>query len=113
MTKDQIAAIDPDEGRPMEVALIDRGENIVVVGRKLYQEIVGSVYVLHRQVEKLNKEKDTLSDALLDIAEGDCHYGDNCPTFGATRHGTCDACKARYALERAGIPLRSYVEDVP
>lgn len=35
---------------------------------------------------------------LEDIAEGDCHYGDNCPTFGS-RHGQCISCKARKALE--------------
>jgi hypothetical protein len=40
-----------------------------------------------------------LLEALEDLAEGDCHYGDGCPTFGS-RHGTCTSCKARKAIEK-------------
>ena len=39
-----------------------------------------------------------LREALESIAEYDCTYGDNCPTFG-TRHGQCVGCKARAALK--------------
>ena len=39
-----------------------------------------------------------LLEALEDLAEGDCYYGDDCPTFGS-RHGTCTSCKARKAIE--------------
>jgi hypothetical protein len=53
----------------------------------------------------LTKERDALRAALetlrsfaSDMAEGDCEYGDNCPTFG-TRHGSCDPCRARAALD--------------
>ena len=28
------------------------------------------------------------------LAEGDCHYGDDCPHFGS-RHGRCEVCRAR------------------
>ena len=31
------------------------------------------------------------------MAEHDCAYGDNCPTFGS-RHGRCTGCAARAAL---------------
>jgi hypothetical protein len=33
------------------------------------------------------------------LTEGDCAYGDNCPTFGS-RHGRCDSCHAREVLRR-------------
>lgn len=33
----------------------------------------------------------------VDMAEGDCHYGDNCPVFNS-KHGRCYACKAKEAL---------------
>lgn len=42
-----------------------------------------------------------LRDALADFADRDCHYGDGCPPFAGTRHGTCDPCKARAALAAA------------
>ena len=35
------------------------------------------------------------------VAEGDCAYGDACPSNAGTRHGACDPCKAREAL---GLP---------
>ena len=38
-----------------------------------------------------------LRESLEGIAEGDCSYGDQCPTFGS-RHGTCVSCRARAAL---------------
>jgi hypothetical protein len=36
---------------------------------------------------------------LAELAEEDCSYGDNCPTFGS-RHGKCIYCKARQALKK-------------
>ena len=38
-----------------------------------------------------------LKDFVTEIADDDCFYRDNCPTFG-TRHGKCLRCKAREAL---------------
>lgn len=49
-------------------------------------------------VATLRKERDSYKDALEDFADYDCHYGDNCPTFGS-RHGRCVGCKARAALK--------------
>jgi hypothetical protein len=42
---------------------------------------------------------------LQDIAEGECAYGDNCPSLGS-RHGECVVCKARKELESLSIKLR-------
>lgn len=33
------------------------------------------------------------------VDEGECFYGDNCPSFGGTRHGRCEHCKLRCALD--------------
>ena len=43
------------------------------------------------------KREAGLREALEEIAEADCAYGDGCPRFG-TRHGQCVGCKAREAL---------------
>jgi predicted RNase H-like nuclease (RuvC/YqgF family) len=72
---------------------------------------------LQREVERLRAEKPcqmcqnkilelgnrvrTLEEALRGFAEGDCEYGDGCPTFG-TNHGRCVPCKARAALREEG-----------
>lgn len=45
----------------------------------------------------LSAENERLRRALEDMAEGDCEYGDGCPTFGS-RHGRCVPCKAHLAL---------------
>lgn len=50
-------------------------------------------------LEEQMAEVERLREVLLDFADRDCSYGDNCPPFG-TRHGRCDGCKARAALER-------------
>jgi hypothetical protein len=50
-----------------------------------------------REFEK--QHSSVLLQVLEDLAEGDCYYGDGCPTFGS-RHGTCTVCKARKAIEK-------------
>jgi hypothetical protein len=45
----------------------------------------------------LQKQIEDLKSVLQDFAEGDCEYGDGCPSFG-TRHGRCISCKAKKAL---------------
>jgi hypothetical protein len=46
----------------------------------------------------LRAEVARLRSAISDIAQGDCHYGDNCPA--GSRHGRCVPCRARDALRR-------------
>ena len=41
---------------------------------------------------------DKRNNVLMDIAEHDCSYGDNCPTFGAN-HYQCIPCKAKEGLK--------------
>ena len=53
------------------------------------------------KIAELIAERDRYRDALEGLAEYDCHYGDNCPTFGS-RHGKCVGCKAREALSVKG-----------
>jgi hypothetical protein len=53
---------------------------------------------LRARIERLEKKLDRLEQFAKDMAEDDCHYGDNCPPFG-TRHGTCSGCQAREALK--------------
>lgn len=48
-----------------------------------------------------------LTQFAQDMAEHDCTYGDNCPTFGS-RHGKCIGCLAREALTEAGIEIHHY-----
>jgi len=53
-------------------------------------------------LDAVDKKVDRLEQFAKDMAEDDCAYGDNCPTFG-TRHGQCDGCKARETLKEAGL----------
>ena len=46
-------------------------------------------------VDQLN----TKTSILEELAEADCEYGDNCPTFGS-QHGQCISCKVRKALAK-------------
>lgn len=39
-----------------------------------------------------------MANALRDIAEGDCSYGDGCPTSSSARHGMCLRCLAAAGL---------------
>ena len=59
-----------------------------------------------RTVLELMRERDRYRSALEAIAEGDCSYGDECPTFGS-RHGQCLPCQAREAL----APYTCEVDD--
>jgi len=54
---------------------------------------------LAQEVKEARAEVERLREALQEIAEGDCYYGDNCPSNAGTRHGTCTECKARQALK--------------
>ena len=57
------------------------------------------------ELKSKSKALDYFQNALQDIAESDCQYGDGCPAFGA-RHGECFSCKARKALEKFNVKLR-------
>ena len=50
-----------------------------------------------RMRDALERRVEAAESVLADIAEGDCAYGDDCPTFGS-RHGTCTRCVAHKAL---------------
>jgi hypothetical protein len=56
------------------------------------------IAALESENAALRAALETLRSFASDMAEGDCEYGDNCPTFG-TRHGSCDPCRARAALD--------------
>jgi hypothetical protein len=75
--------------RLVEAVRVLRNENIVLAGA----------------LQTANKDADTFREALQDIAESDCAYGDGCPPFG-TRHGECTPCKAQKALKSRGVKLR-------
>lgn len=55
--------------------------------------------------DTLSKDAEAFEDALQDIAEQECAYGDDCPPFGS-RHGVCVGCKARRALQSRNKKLR-------
>ena len=57
------------------------------------------VACLWEERDEARAEVERLREALQEIAEGDCHYADNCPPNAGTRHGTCTKCKARQALK--------------
>ena len=46
----------------------------------------------------IGRKSDALRDFAKDFADEPCAYGDGCPPFAGTRHGTCMNCKARAAL---------------
>lgn len=52
---------------------------------------------LQSQNKKLETQVKDLKQFVTELAEDDCSYGDNCPTFGS-RHGQCLSCKARKTL---------------
>ena len=56
-----------------------------------------------RELAALEKTSAALREFVSDEAEGDCAYGDNCPSNAGTRHGTCRSCKARQTLAACGI----------
>ena len=49
--------------------------------------------------QRAEAELSEVRAALKEFAEGECEYGDGCPSFG-TRHGRCVPCKARAALAK-------------
>lgn len=49
------------------------------------------------RIADLLEEAATALDFLQELADEECGYGDDCPTFGS-RHGKCVRCKAREAL---------------
>jgi hypothetical protein len=58
-----------------------------------------SLQEFRARVAVMAAERDRFREALEDLAEGDCVYGDSCPDPG-TRHGSCAPCLARRALEK-------------
>ena len=56
-----------------------------------------------RELAALEKTSAALREFVIDEADNDCHYGDNCPSNAGTRHGTCRSCKARQILAACGI----------
>ena len=52
-----------------------------------------------RIADLLEEAADAL-DFVQELADEDCSYGDNCPPFGGTRHGTCLHCRAKRVLNR-------------
>ena len=67
--------------------------------RAVADQCKDTIAVLREQAVELRAEVERLREALQEIAEGDCYYGDNCPSNAGTRHGTCTECKARQALK--------------
>lgn len=43
---------------------------------------------------------ESVVDLVREDAEEPCHYGDGCPSFAGTRHGTCRSCRAKRALKQ-------------
>jgi len=52
------------------------------------------------KIAKLEKRVIELEKFLEDISCDGCKYGDNCPPFAGTRHGTCIPCRCRKLLEK-------------
>ena len=52
-------------------------------------------------ITELTGQVERLRDFAKDFADEPCAYGDGCPPFAGTRHGTCNNCKARAALKDA------------
>ena len=85
-----------------------RGE--VEQATRVYQEALGCIEwdgeriaTLTADLARVTGERDGLKMFADGVAEGDCHYGDACPTFGS-RHGKCVVCQAREALAACAPP---------
>jgi len=63
--------------------------------RFIYEQFTEAAY--EHTIARVTAERDALRWFVEAMAEGDCDYGDQCPTFG-TRHGQCSSCRARAAL---------------
>lgn len=50
------------------------------------------------RIADLLEEAATALDFVQELADMDCGYKDNCPTFG-TKHGKCVRCQAREVLK--------------
>lgn len=96
-----------NEVRPLSDSVADRYFAIVANGGPSpYEQAdwTGTLHVANLQrdaalakLTEAEKELEGLRQTMRDIAEQDCFYGDNCPTFG-TNHGQCTGCRAREAL---------------
>jgi len=87
-----------------------RGE--VEQATRVYQEALGCIEwdgeriaTLTADLARVTGERDGLKMFADGVAEGDCHYGDACPTFGS-RHGKCVVCQAREALAACAPPAK-------
>ena len=49
-------------------------------------------------ISELTAQVGRLRDFVGELADEPCSYGDGCPAFVGTRHGTCLHCQARAAL---------------
>ena len=49
-------------------------------------------------ISELTVQVGRLRDFVGELADEPCSYGDGCPAFVGTRHGTCLHCQARAAL---------------
>jgi len=58
----------------------------------------------------LEEDNARMRQALEEIAEGDCAYGDDCPE-SVTSHYQCDFCRAREALKESAPHIQIDAED--
>lgn len=56
------------------------------------------IEALEAALEAARGEAARLRSFIEGVADRDCEYGDQCPPFSGSRHGTCDGCAARAAL---------------
>ena len=64
-------------------------------------EMEQALFAAQSTIIELTGQVERLRDFAKDFADEPCAYGDGCPPFAGTRHGTCNNCKARAALKDA------------
>lgn len=62
------------EERPSEVALIDRGDNLVVMGRKMYDKLYVHMHGMQAEIERLNA-------SLVEAEKMNAHLRDDALTY--------------------------------
>ncbi len=88
-----------DWGREYLQRLDDEDEEAAAIEARRKRDAAKENPILRKEIEELKRERDILRTALSGLAEGDCYYGDDCPS--KARHGRCYACMARQALSEA------------
>lgn len=86
-------------GREYLQRLDDEDEEAAALEARRKRDAAEENRILLEEIETLKRERDILRTALSGLAEGDCYYGDDCPS--KARHGRCHACMARQALSEA------------